>query len=128
MARLSGLPLFGGGKDAKVALLGDPERGIRGEDGSRSIICSIKAHGTGTNGLQHRFSKAHLLNPMSDPTGWEQVLARLVRIGQKAPEVVVDYYAHTPEIRDHLTRALRAALYVEGSLGSKQKIVGTLKI
>lgn len=70
----SGLPMFGGGKDAKLALLGDAARGIPGEDGSRSVLCSIKAMGTGTNGLQHRFHEAMIPVPMSMPDGWEQCL------------------------------------------------------
>lgn len=31
-------------------------------------------------------------------------------------------------MKSHLEKALRAALYVEGSLGARQKIVGTLNI
>lgn len=119
---LSRLPLFGAGKDAKTALLGDARRGIKGEDGSRSVICSVAAHGTGTNGLQHRFSKMLYPNPMSSPTGWEQSLARLHRIGQKAPIVTAEFYRHTSELQRHVDQALSAATYIETSLGATQKL------
>ena len=128
VAELSGLPMFGGGKPAKLALLGDPQRQIAGEDGTRSVICSIDALGTGTNGLQHRFSENLIANPMSAPDGWEQTLGRTHRIGQKAPVVRNWFYRHTPELRKLVDSALRNAFYVEGSLGGSQKIVGALKI
>ena len=128
VAKLSGLPYFGAGADAKARLLGDAKRGIVGEDGSRSVICAIKAHGTGTNGLQHRFSKALIANPQSTPEGWEQPIGRLHRPGQSAAIVNQFFYAHTEEMRKLVSNALRAAYYVEGILGSPQKIVSTLTL
>jgi len=126
MSSLSGLPKYGGGKDAKRAMLGDPKRGIVGEDGSRSIICSIKAHGTGTNGLQHKFHEALLFNPMADPNGWEQVLGREHRPGQKhACEAW--FYRHTDELKRHVDTALTAAYYIEGTGFGQQKIVRAMQ-
>lgn len=116
------LPIYGGGKDAKLALLGDPTRGIKGEDGSRSVILSLKAHGTGTNGLQFIFAdQLYGTNP-ADPAAWEQSLARLHRPGQRAKQVRAQFYMHTPELRKHVKEALRAALYIEGTMGSTQKL------
>jgi len=86
------------------------------------VICSIKALGTGTNGMQHRWSEAFVPVPMSTPDGWEQTLGRLHRIGQKAPRVRYGFYRHTPEMKAHVDAALQAALYVEGIHG-RQKIV-----
>ena len=122
VSAITKLPMFGGGADARTALLGDAKRGIPGEDGSRSVICSIKALGTGTNGMQHRWSEAFVPVPMSTPDGWEQTLGRLHRIGQKAPRVRYGFYRHTPEMKAHVDAALQAALYVEGIHG-RQKII-----
>lgn len=116
------LPKYGGGKLAKEMMLGNPKKGIRGEDGSRSIICSVKAHGTGTNGLQHRFHDALLLHITPDPNLVEQTLGRLHRPGQNN-DVTTSFYRHTPEIRQHLEDALAAAYYVEGTGFGAQKII-----
>ena len=121
VAHLTGLQMFGGGPQGGGLL---DERGrIRADvDGSRSIILSIKAHGTGRNGLQSRFCEAGIPNPPASSDGWEQVLGRLHRIGQKAPCVKYWFYSHTEELTKHVKDALRAALYVEGTLGSVQKL------
>lgn len=121
VSELSGLPMFGAGKDAKALLLGDSNRGIKGEDGSRSVVCSAKAHGTGTNGLQHRFSDA-LIVTLPSGDGVEQVISRLHRPGQKADTVRYSFFKHTKEISAHVDNVLRAAIYVENTLGSRQKI------
>ncbi len=117
-----GLPKYGGGKLAKEMMLGNPKKGTRGEDGSRSIICSVKAHGTGTNGLQHRFRKCLLLHITPDPNLVEQTLGRLHRPGQNH-DVEADFYRHTPEMRDQLEDALAAASYVEGTRFGAQKLI-----
>lgn len=122
VSEYSGLPRFGAGKDAKTALLGDPSRGIVGEDGSRSVICSLKAFGTGTNGMQFRWDTAFFPNPMSASDGWEQSLGRLHRMGQKSPIVRNYFLRHTPELRSMVDAALTAAMSVEGALGSQQKL------
>lgn len=122
VGKAADLPVFGAGKEAKALLLGDPRRGIGGEDGSRSVICSLKAFGTGTNGMQFRWSDAFFPNPMSSPDGWEQALGRLHRVGQKAPRVRNFFLRHTDELRAQVDNALNAALYVEGALGSAQKL------
>jgi hypothetical protein len=122
ISRLSGLPKYGGGPKAKLAMLGSASSGQRGEDGSRSIICSIKAHGTGTNGLQHRFHEALTICPMADPNGWEQHAGRLHRPGQNH-DVRHWFYRHTPELKKHMEDALAAAYYVEGTGFGHQKII-----
>ena len=128
MSKLSGLPCYGGGKPAKLAMLGNAKAGIPGEDGSRSIICSIKAHGTGTNGLQHRFSSALTLNPMADPNGWEQHVGRLHRPGQIGDIVRHYFYRHTPETKAHVDAALGAAYYVQATGFGHQKILGNMNL
>ncbi len=126
IAKLSGLPKYGGGKAAKLEMLGNPKLGSRGEDGSRSIVCSIKAHGTGTNGLQHRFHEALTINPMADPNGWEQHVGRLHRPGQNH-DVHHWFYRHTPELRAHVDDALAAAFYVENTGFGHQKIIRSMR-
>lgn len=122
VAQISGLPKYGGGRATKEAMLGNPKTGSRGEDGSRSIICSVKAHGTGTNGLQHRFRRCVLLHITPDPNLVEQTLGRLHRPGQNH-DVEADFYRHTPEMRKQLEDALAAAYYVEGTGFGAQKII-----
>lgn len=122
LAAKSRLPMFGGGEKAKLALIGDPQRGIPGEDGSRSVIASIKALGTGTNRLQFRFHEAIIPVPAATPDTWEQCLGRLDRPGQASPVVRYGFYRHTPEFRKSVDTALMKAYYVEGIHGA-QKIV-----
>lgn len=122
VAHLTGLPKYGGGKKAKLEMLGDPSKGTRGEDGSRSILCSVDAHGTGTNGLQHRFRECFLLHITPDPNKVEQTLGRLHRPGQKL-DVTSYFYRHTDELKRHIDDALQAAYYVEGTGFGSQKII-----
>jgi hypothetical protein len=115
IAQLSGLAQHTGGPDA-AALLAR-------ETGERSIICSIKAHGTGRDGLQRLFDDQLVAQPPASPTNWEQLLGRLHRIGQTSPRVWARFYRHTPELRDHVDRALARALYVQTTIGSSQKLL-----
>lgn len=119
VAKLSGLPMYGGGPNGGGLL---DDRGRILATGEQSVILSIKAHGTGRNGLQHRFHEAIVPNPPASSDGWEQVLGRLHRIGQKSDYVKYLFYRHTKELANHVEAALSAALYVEGTLGSAQKL------
>jgi hypothetical protein len=103
-------------------MLGNVKKGIRGEDGSRSVLASVDAHGTGTNGLQHRFRDCLLLHVTPDPNKVEQTLGRLHRPGQNHP-VNAFFYRHTEELKKHLEDALAAAYYVEGTGFGQQKIL-----
>lgn len=116
VSEVSGLSLHGGGPNAGEL--------IGREDGSRSIIASIKSHGTGRDGLQRIFADMLITCPGASPTQWEQVLGRLRRDGQLALLVRADYYGHTDELQRHLVKALLRADYVQGTLGSEQMIVG----
>ena len=114
VAALSGLPLHGGGPQAGAALAR--------ETGKRSIVASIKSHGTGRDGMQRKWATQLVANPPSSSTAWEQLLGRLHRIGQKSPIVRAYFYRHTPELRAHVDKALRSALYVQSTLGAAQKL------
>lgn len=119
VSKLSGLSKYGGGRKSKEAMMR--------EDGSRSILASIHAHGTGTNGLQHRFNECLLIHITPDPNAVEQTLGRLHRPGQNE-DVRSYFYMHTPEIRKHISDALRHARYVEATGFGHQKIIRTLKL
>lgn len=114
VSKISGLPWFGGGKEALNEL--------RAEKGNRSIVCSISAHGRGRDGLQFLFNDQLIANPSSSGSRWEQLLGRLYRNGQKSPTVTARFYRHTKELRKHVDLALRKALYVESTLGTPQKL------
>lgn len=115
VAEISGLPMHGGGPEAPYL--------IARERGDRSIVASIKAHGTGRNGLQRIFYDQLVASPPSSATKWEQLLGRLYRTHQPAPEVFASFYAHTPEFRAALTQARQRAEYVQTTIGAEQKIL-----
>lgn len=115
VAESAGLPLHSGGADAEAR--------IRAERGDRSIIASIRSHGTGRDGLQYLFAEQLVANPPSSGDAWEQLLGRLHRQGQRADEVVTHVYRHTADLRDALDRALELAKFIEGITTSQQKLL-----
>lgn len=115
VAELSGLPKHGGGPDAEARILA--------ERGDRSLVVSIKSHGTGRNGLQWYFNNQLVANPPASGDMTEQLLARLHRIGQPKDEVHAAFYRHTPEMRDSIDKAVLHAKYVRGTTGNQQKLL-----
>lgn len=114
VAEVSGMPRHGGGPGAPAELAK--------ERGDRSILCSIKAHGTGRDGLQRIFHRQLVAQPPSSAALWEQLLGRLHRQGQ-ANAVETLFYRHTPELSAYVDQALRRARYVQATLGGDQKII-----
>ena len=110
IGKLGGFPVFGAGCDS-----------ILRETGTRTIVASIKAHGTGKN-LQ-TFKRNLITTAPSSGTVWEQLLGRTHRPGQQADEVTVDLYRHTQELRGALIKALRDAEYQERTTGNQQKLL-----
>jgi len=110
LAETSDLPRYGGGSKMIAELLR--------EQGNRSVILSVKSHGTGRDGLQRLFHRQLIAQA---PDDWEQLLGRLHRIGQKHPVETV-YYAHTPELRAHIRQNVRRATYVTQFTPNTQKI------
>jgi len=108
LAQMSGLPLYDGGTHPELD-----------ERGDRSIICSIDAHGTGKN-LQF-VSRMLVCQPPAG--GWEQLLGRVHRRGQRADTVSVDVYQHTPELRARVAKALERASYVHETTGKAEKLL-----
>jgi len=112
LGKMSGLPVYGGGVEAS--------EGIARETGKRSIIASVKAHGTGKN-LQ-AFAANLVANVPSSGAAWEQLIGRTHRQGQDADEVTVDVFQHTAELVDALGNARDVARYIEETLGARQKL------
>jgi hypothetical protein len=115
---LTGLPYFNGGPGA--------EERMRQEKGNRSIICSIKAHGAGTDGLQYLFNHQLICEtPASNAkqTGYEQLLGRLHREGQKKDEVFTEGYFHVREMKDALRKAIEQAEFNFEMTKNRQKLL-----
>jgi hypothetical protein len=112
---LSGFPRYGGGDIAAKAILE--------ERGATSIVASIKAHGEGRDGLQYHFNTQLFTSQPSNGKTSEQLLARLHRPNQAEDEVHTYLYLHTPEMEDALDSARRDAAYIEGTLGTRQKLL-----
>jgi hypothetical protein len=119
VSEISGLPLHCGGPKAGEF--------IAAERGDRSIVASIKSHGTGRDGLQRLYMRQLVAQPPSSATSWEQLMGRLTRIGQKSKVVITQYYAHTKEFRDAIEQARKRAEYVESTTGNTQKLLGKKK-
>lgn len=114
IAEVADIPMYGGGPAAREALIA--------EAGDHSVCASIKAHGTGTNRLQFKWSRNGIPNPAADIRKWEQLLGRTHRPGQPQPVVHADFWMHTAHMRKHVMKALRNAAYVEGTLAAPQKL------
>lgn len=92
---------------------------LKTEDGTRAIVCSIKAHGTGKNMQAWR----RCLVTNTPVKGWEQLLGRHHRQGQEAAEVEVQVYRHTSEVRDALDTARELAAYVRDTTGKIDRLL-----
>jgi hypothetical protein len=118
LAELTGLPYYNGGPGSEARL--------RAETGKRSIICSIKAHGAGTDGLQNIFNNqliAETPASNSKQTGYEQLLGRLHREGQPEDEVNTYVYTHVFEMKDALRKAIEQAEFNFELQGNRQKLL-----
>lgn len=113
VAQLADRPYYGAGADASARVIT--------EGGSRAIVASIRAHGTGKN-LQ-AFARNLFANVPSDAAQWEQALGRTHRQGQLADEVTVEIYQHTPPVREALQKARMYAQYIEQTMGGSQKLL-----
>lgn len=114
IAKLLGLPLHEGGPGAEARILA--------EDGSRPIVASINAHGTGRDGLQRRFDKQLFTSPPASGQQWEQVLGRLHRPGQKSERVRAWVYLHTKEFCSAFDSATAKSEFIQDFLHGSQKL------
>lgn len=101
VAQLAKLPYHGGGPDSEAL--------IRKETGKRSVVASMRAHGKGLDHLQHHFSTQLIAEMPSSNRVMEQLLGRLARRGQRADEIITQYYAHALEFREALRRVKQRA-------------------
>lgn len=117
VAQLAGINYHGGGADAEERILA--------EDGRRSIVASVRAHGTGRDGLQLKFCKQLLPPdiPLASGDQYEQVLGRLAREGQVADTVEAEIYLHTSELRASLRQAVMYAEFIETTTPNRQLLL-----
>lgn len=99
LARVSGLPLY----DST-----DTTSDLIKETGSRSIIASLNAIGTGLN-LHKEFHRVLFTTTASSSVTMQQAIGRVYRQGQPKDTVFVDLYRHTPEMCQALESAHREA-------------------
>jgi hypothetical protein len=112
-------PIHGGGPNAG--------RLIKSERGDRTIVASIKAHGTGRNGLQFIYGEQLVEHVPSSGATCEQLLGRLHRVGQPRDVVRTWFYAQTAEMMKQLDDALSSGAYVRGTIGAEQKLAAGLR-
>lgn len=112
VANKLGAPWHGGGT-------GDS---LRQEDGSRTVVLSVRAHSEGHDHLKSMDRALFTCPPVSGKT-WQQAIGRQHRPGQVADEILIDVYQHSPELREAFTDALENARYVQSSTGQAQKLL-----
>ncbi len=118
LSKLAKIPFYNGGPKAEEKMLV--------EKGNRSIICSIKAVGAGVDGLQNIYNKQLIVEtPASNAkqTGYEQLLGRLHREGQRKDEVFVEGYFHVREMKDAFRQAVSQAEFNFTMTGNRQKLL-----
>lgn len=142
VAKVTGFPRYGSGaappanlnptpamleRRAALIRVGQWEGGdiadnwLKTEDGSRSIVCSLRAHYRGKN--MQAWWRALIANVPASGEWWEQVVGRHHRRHQKAPVVEVHVYRHTPEVRQSLDDAREAAKYVFETTRKMEKLI-----
>lgn len=112
LAKKTGITFYNGGEENSVE--------INRETGKRSIIASIKSHGTGKH-LQMFEQCLITSNPTSGET-WEQLIGRLHRPNQKSDTVEFTVYG-TDFQRNKLVRAMDRAKYMMDTFGQTQKLL-----
>jgi hypothetical protein len=106
-------PLYGAGTDASQST-------------ERIIVASMKVQGTGKN-LQHFCRNLYTSLPFNGSM-FEQVTGRTHRPGQTRDEVIVDWFGHTPETEEALTKIIDDAEYMEETTGQRQKVLYASRI
>lgn len=118
IAKRGGFPLYGPGEKAGAGLIKENAQAKEGRP--RTVVASLKAHGTGKN-LQG-WNRMLFVECMSNGATWEQALGRSHRQGQDANEVRADVFLHTTPMQEAFASALRQAKYIESTLGQAQKL------
>lgn len=115
IAELAGISYHGGGSEAEAL--------IRAEDGSRSIVASIPAHGAGRDGLQDRFCRQLIAESPASGDSYEQLLGRLAREGQQADTIETWVYRHTREICEAFQKAVELSEFIEATTPNRQLLL-----
>lgn len=90
---------------------------INAEDGSRTIVASIRAHKEGRN-LQ-AFNRNVMVGSLNAGADWEQLIGRTHRAGQEADEITF----HLPlYMKEELEKGVEDAKYIEALTGNQQKL------
>jgi hypothetical protein len=108
------IPIYGEGSGEDI---------INNENGSRSIIASLKSHGRGRDGLQFMFNRQLVAQSPANARGWQQLLGRLHRDGQRNDQIITEIYLHTDELEASFDQAVLKGNYVEAVTGEKQKLL-----
>lgn len=101
----------------------DGEARILAEDGSRSIVASIRAYGESLDGLQYKFSEQLVAELPASGDKWEQLLGREARPGQEAETVDTEIYRHVSENRDAFRQAVVLAEHIEATTPNRQLLL-----
>lgn len=115
IAELGKLASHGGGPGAESRILA--------ETGNRSIVVSIKSHGTGRDGLQRIFDNQLIANPPPGGDASEQLLGRLHREGFAGDEIGTEMYRHTQEVANAIASAVAQAKWVFNMTRAEQKLL-----
>ena len=110
VAIAGGFPFYGPGQEASETILQ--------EKGDKTIVASVRAHGTGRN-LQ-MYNRNLFVQP---PVDWEQNLGRTHRTGQQADEVTAWVYRHTEELVEAFEASMNRARYVQETTGARQRLL-----
>lgn len=116
LGRLTGKPIFGDGSEKRL------ENHLEKSDPG-TIICSIKSHGRGRNGLQFSYDNQAVLNTFASARGYQQLLGRLRRDGQQSAVVDTCIYLHTGELRGTFEQALTRGEYVQDVTTEEQMLI-----
>jgi hypothetical protein len=116
LGRLTGLPVFGDSSEKAL----ERELETRGD---RTIICSIKAHGRGRNGLQFLYDTQCVPGSLASARVAQQLFGRLCRDGQQSSVVTTDMCLHTRELRTSFETALRCGEFVQDITTEEQMLL-----
>lgn len=112
VAELSGFPLYDDDKDTIE---------IEAEDGSRTIVASTGAHGTGAR--LHNFSNSLFTYVSSSNKTHEQNIARTHRDGQSKSVCEVWLHIYSSEASSAFSKAVEKARFVNKLQNSDQKLL-----
>lgn len=88
---------------------------------AKITVLSERSHGDGHN--MQSWAEMVYLSPSCSGKIWDQSLGRSHRQGQSADCVTAHVYAHCPQYRDALRKALRQARYMQETIGNPHRLL-----